>query len=236
MQEHDWNIKLNVVIETIGDTLVLKPGSENYKYCLVWLHGLGYYPQRFLNFFLTQQLIELLKDFKIVIPQAPVRKCTIATAETCSWYDIFIRDFSKPFDEQFSREEIENSSETIKNILIKESELLGGDWSKIFLAGFSQGCAMTYHIAFSLGKPLGGIIGYAGYLFDITNDVPDVLNVLVIHGLADTVRPWEECNKTYKKIEEKENVKFELVPEMGHDYYSAQSREILYSYLRKWCS
>ena len=227
MEGQTLDIKMNVIIEMVGDTLILQPGDGDYKYCLVWLHGLDYYPQRFLNFFLTQQLIGLLKDFKIVIPQAPIRKCTIAQKQTCSWYDIYLRDFSKPFDEQFSREEVEESKKTIISILEKERELLGGDWSKIFLAGFSQGCAMTYHVAFSLKKKLGGIIGYAGYLFDITEDAPEDLKILVIHGAADTLRPWEECKKTYKRLEEKRNVKLELVPEIGHDYYSAKLREII---------
>jgi len=87
---------------------------------------------------------------------------------------------------QFSREEVEESKTTIISIFEKERELLGGDWSKLFLAGFSQGCVMTYHVAFSLKKKLGGIIGYAGYLFDITEDALENLNILVIHGAADT--------------------------------------------------
>lgn len=226
------NIKTNVSIEYADTTLILSPSNGKYKYCLIWLHGLAYFPHRFLNFFLTEQLIGLLDDFKIVIPQSPIRTCTLMKAETCSWYDIKIRDMTLPFDEQFSREEILESTKIIHSIIHAEAEKLEGDYTKVFLGGFSQGCAMTFQAGFGFEKKLGGLFGWSGYIFEISPEYQDEKNVLIIHGKADIMRPWEQVEKTYEKVKNKENVRIELIEGMGHDYYADDARALLYQFIR----
>ena len=90
------NTNIKVEYNEIG--LVLSPSDKNHEYCLIWLHGLDYYPQRFLNFFLSEELIKLTHNFKIVIPQGPIKHSTLMKKETVSWYDIYVRDFSLPFE------------------------------------------------------------------------------------------------------------------------------------------
>lgn len=43
----------------------------------------------------------------------------------------------------------------------------GGDFSKVFVGGFSQGCIMSFLIALNFVGMLGGILGYSGLIVPI---------------------------------------------------------------------
>lgn len=53
----------------------------------------------------------------------------------------------------------------IHGLIKKEVELMGGDSSKVVLAGFSQGCAMTVtSLLLWDGDPLGAAVGMSGFV------------------------------------------------------------------------
>jgi predicted esterase len=229
------DVQLNLSIEVSDKRLILAPADGNYKYCLVWLHGLNMSVQKFYNVFLSEQLIGLLKDFKIILPQAPIAPVTVEKKSVFSWFNVTERKFGKPFDELFGRQEILDNSKTIIDIIDSEAKHLGGDYSKVFLGGFSAGCAMSTYVGLSIPQKLGGIIGYAGYFFEITPELSDDRNILIIHGTKDNIRPWEQVEPTYAPLKDKENVKFLLFTGMGHDLYSDDARKAVHDFIRERC-
>jgi len=82
-----------------------------------------------------------------------------------SWYDIMSLDRS---ENSYSFEDVKKNSEYVKKCLDEELAILNGDSSKLFIGGFSQGCAMALHNGLTYKEKLGGIIGLSGYLFDQT--------------------------------------------------------------------
>lgn len=230
------DVQLNLNIEVSDKRLVLAPADGNYKYCLVWLHGMNMSVQKFYNVFLSEEMIGLLKDFKIILPQAPIAPVTVEGGKAVfSWFNVTQRKFGKPFDELFGRQEIYDNSKTIVDIIDAEAKHLGGDYSKVFLGGFSAGCAMALYNGLSIPQKLGGIIGYAGYFFEITPELPDDRNLLILHGNKDTVRPWAQVEATYAPLKDKENVKFLLYPSMGHDLYCDEARKAVHDFIRERC-
>ena len=229
------DVNVNMKVEITDKQLVLLPADGNYKYCLVFLHGLGMTVQKFFNFFLCEEMINLLTDFKIILPQAPIVPVTIEKRSTFSWFNVIERKFGKPFDEIFGRQEIIDNGKFIAELIDQEAKALGGDYSKVFLGGFSQGCAMSLYVGLSLPQKLGGIIAYAGYHFEIASEIPDDRNVLVIHGDNDKIRPWNQVEPTYEPLKNKENVKFLMYKGMGHDLYCDEARKNVYEYIRERC-
>ena len=76
--------------------------------------------------------------------------------------------------------------------------MLNNNAKKIFIGGFSQGCGMSLHLGYHLKLDLGGIISISGYCFATTKiDKESKIPLIIIHGLADKRRPWEEVSKTF---------------------------------------
>ncbi len=79
---------LNIQITEKGITLL--PLNKPHKYCLIFLHGFAMPVSKFLNIFLSPEMLGLLSDFKICIPQAPKRAHGPQGASVkrfYSWYD-----------------------------------------------------------------------------------------------------------------------------------------------------
>lgn len=59
------------------------------------------------------------------------------------------------------QEKLEFSAEYLLFLIDKEAALLGGDASRVFIGGFSQGGAVSLaaFLKFKGQKPLGGVIG-----------------------------------------------------------------------------
>jgi len=79
---------LNIQITEKGITLL--PLNKPHKYCLIFLHGFAMPVSKFLNVFLSPEMLSLLSDFKICIPQAPKRAHGPqgkSVKRFYSWYD-----------------------------------------------------------------------------------------------------------------------------------------------------
>src|SRR3546814_4083678 len=76
-----------------------------------------------------------------------------------AWYDILVTDLVRQEDAAGIRQ-----SEAAVRALIARENARGIPTSRIVLAGFSQGCAMTLHTGLRLDEKLAGLIGLSGYL------------------------------------------------------------------------
>jgi len=129
------------------------------------LHGLGDSAEGFLDVF-TSSWSFVGDKTKVLLLTAPMRAVTgNGGAVMNSWYDITSFDKTGLEVDRISLSEVEDSYKIVKGHLDSEIKILGGDSSKVFLGGFSQGCAMTLWTGINYDKTLGGLVGLSGYLF-----------------------------------------------------------------------
>jgi len=176
-------IDLNpIIIETQKNTTP--------AYSIIWLHRLGAYAHDFKN---IPSELKLSSDLNIrfIFPNAPIRPITINGGFPMrGWYDIKSLTDLNHEDE----EGILASYKLIGN-LINEQINLGIESKNIFLAGFSQGAAMSLFTGLRFEKPLGGIISLSGYL-PLQNNLKTEASaqnknipIFMAHGTYDTVVP-----------------------------------------------
>ncbi len=68
--------------------LTLSPGHQSHTHTLIFLHGIKMHIQKFFEVFLSRETLPLLENFKIVIPQAPIRPIAMEdNAPGFSWYN-----------------------------------------------------------------------------------------------------------------------------------------------------
>lgn len=161
---------------------------------IVLLHGLGADGNDFVS--IAQELeLRSVGPVRFVFPHAPTRPVTInGGAVMRAWYDIYGAELGqgghKLEDEAGLRE-----SQRRVDALIARERARGVKASRIVLAGFSQGCAMTLMTGLRHHERLAGLTGLSGYLplaavtaaerSDANADVP----VFLAHGRSDPVIP-----------------------------------------------
>ena len=132
--------------------------APNPTHAVIWLHGLGADGNDFVPIVPELRLDGLAVRF--VFPNAPVQPVTINGGMAMrSWYDILVTDLVRREDAAGIR-----ASEAAVRALIARENERGIPASKIVLAGFSQGCAMTLHTGLRLDQQLAGMMGLSGYL------------------------------------------------------------------------
>jgi len=128
-----------------------------------------------------------------------------------SWYDIKSLDvnITTKFEEVTGVDEIHKNTERIREVLKHEIELLGGDSTKVFIGGFSQGCAMALHVGLTFEEKLGGIMGFSGYLFPITkeHEANAKTPIFSSHGKDDPLIPFDLSCKSYEPLKDHEITK-----------------------------
>lgn len=90
-------------------------------------------------------------------------------------------------------------------------------FSRIVLGGFSQGGLMAFLTAYSLQKPLAGIMGLSAV--PLTEKIATTLNlpVLLTHGTADSTIPIKGAEYTKQTLEEMgQSVRFHQALNMEH--------------------
>jgi len=162
-QNHHQTMKSSSthVIERDGSgTITVSPRNEAEQSGLVVIsHGLGDTAEGFAD--VAEQFISQMPWLKIILPTAPTQKVTMNMGMAMpSWYDIVGLD-------ERSNENcagIEQSQMRIKSILQKEHDETGLPYSRMLLAGFSQGGALSVFTGLQLDESLAGIILMSGYL------------------------------------------------------------------------
>jgi phospholipase/carboxylesterase len=126
---------------------------------------------------------------RFVFPHAPVQPVTInGGMRMRSWYDILVMDLVRVEDAAGIRR-----SEAAVRALIARENARGIPASRIVLAGFSQGCAITLHTGLRLPEKLAGMMGLSGYLplLDLAAAERQAANadtpIFLAHGAYDPV-------------------------------------------------
>jgi phospholipase/carboxylesterase len=158
---------------------------------VIMLHGLGADGNDFVG--LTQELdLTSAGAVRFVFPHAPTRPVTINGGYVMrAWYDIAGAEIDQREDEKGLRE----AQAAVEGLIARE-RARGVAASRIVVAGFSQGCAVTLLAGLRHGERLAGLVGLSGYLplADSTlaersaanADVP----IFLAHGRADPVVPF----------------------------------------------
>jgi phospholipase/carboxylesterase len=172
------------------DTIDIETGASPTA-SLIMLHGLGADGHDFVPF--AEQID--LGAVRWVFPHAPTRPVTINGGYVMrAWYDILGLEPPRREDEAGLRE-----SQKLVEALIARERARGMPASRIVLAGFSQGCAMTLMTGLRHAERLAGLVGLSGYLplaaetatqrSAANADVP----IFLAHGTGDTVIPLERA-------------------------------------------
>ncbi|SEA20600.1 alpha/beta hydrolase [Variovorax sp. YR216] len=131
--------------------------GPNPKAAIILMHGLGADGNDFVP--IANELdLSPVGPVRFVFPNAPVMPVTINGGYRMpAWYDIL--GPGNPEDEAGLRR-----SQAAIEALIANEKARGIPANRIVIAGFSQGCAMTFMTALRHPERLAGIVGLSGYL------------------------------------------------------------------------
>ncbi len=172
--------------------------APNPTAAIIILHGLGADGNDFVP--VAQELdLTSVGPVRFVFPHGPTRPVTINGGYVMrAWYDILGSelgpDGTKREDEAGLR-----ASRTLVNALIENERARGVKANRIVLAGFSQGCAMTFMAGLRYPERLAGLLGMSGYLplGDTTATERSAANagvpIFQAHGRADPVIALERA-------------------------------------------
>ncbi|KAF1712650.1 carboxylesterase [Pseudoxanthomonas kalamensis DSM 18571] len=171
------------------DAVELQTGPDP-QWTVLWLHGLGADGNDFAP--IVPELVR--QDWpalRFVFPHAPVRAVTINNGYRMrAWYDIVGMDFATRADAAG----IDESMAQVEALIERERQR-GVEPSRLLLAGFSQGGAITLALGTRRTQPLAGLIALSTYLpgMDVLDSflAPASLAqpVFMAHGSGDPVIP-----------------------------------------------
>ena len=169
------------------ETIEIETGP-NPTASVIILHGLGADGNDFVPV-ADEFDLSSVGPVRFIFPHGPTRPVTINGGHVMrAWYDILGTDIARREDEAGLRE-----SQALVEELIAKEAARGIKASRIVLAGFSQGCAMTFMAGLRHTERLGGLLGMSGYLplADKTAAERSAANadvpIFQAHGSADPV-------------------------------------------------
>ena len=176
-------------MSTLLETIELD-SAPNPTVSIIWMHGLGADGNDFVP--LVKELdLRGCPAIRFIFPNAGTMPVTINNGYVMrSWYDIRSNDLVRREDEAGLR-----ASQAQIEALIAREKARGIPASRIILAGFSQGCAMTLQTGLRHPETLAGLMCLSGYLplADMTaaERTPASLQtpIFMAHGTADPVVP-----------------------------------------------
>lgn len=207
------------------DRIEIDPEDGSANASIIWLHGLGASGDDFAPIVPQLKLDESIKA-RFIFPHAPLRPITFnGGMEMPAWYDFTIEGVNRivnPEDLKQTREEI------LK--LIQQELDLGIPANRIVLAGFSQGGAIAYDVAFNFNQPLAGLMTMSTYVADEKaldlGQQKSSLPIHIFHGINDQVVPLSLGDSAKHLLEEKGfEPEYSLYP-MEHSVCLAQIRDI----------
>jgi phospholipase/carboxylesterase len=164
--------------------------APNPNAAIIWLHGLGADGHDF-----EPVVPELVprgeKAWRFLFPHAPLRAVTINNGMRMrAWYDIV--NFDREADEDLNG--FKQSDAQVRELISREVER-GIATSRIVLAGFSQGGAVSLYCAPRYPEALAGVMALSCYLpaqsqFAVErNAANQATPIFMAHGTQDPVVP-----------------------------------------------
>ena len=165
--------------------------APNPEWTVILLHGLGDSGDGW-----APLAPHLLRDgwppVRLIFPHAPVRPVTINGGMAMrSWYDILdLDDIENRADEAG----LEESGRAVEALISREAER-GVPASRVVLAGFSQGGAVTLTWGLRRREPLAGLVGLSTYLPMSKRVLEEARRgepypIFLAHGLYDPMLPF----------------------------------------------
>ena len=171
------------------DCFVVEPVSP-VNASVIWLHGLGAYGKDFVGI-IDQLGLPPDHGVRFIFPNAPFMNITINYGMSMrAWYDIYELVNLDREDEQGIK-----SSQARITDLIQHELAQGIISSRVMLAGFSQGGAMSLYTGLNFQQQLAGIIVLSAYL-PLANQLQlqqlsnKLMPIFIAHGLFDPVVPF----------------------------------------------
>jgi len=165
--------------------------APNPQVAVIWLHGLGADGNDFVPIVRELDLAGL-PGIRFVFPHAKTMPVTINGGYVMrAWYDITGAELTRREDEGGLR-----ASQRDVEALIAREKARGIPASRIILAGFSQGCAMTLQTGLRHPEKLAGMLCLSGYLplaAVVANERSEVslqTPIFMAHGRQDHVVPF----------------------------------------------
>jgi phospholipase/carboxylesterase len=164
---------------------------------IIWMHGLGADGNDFVP--LVQELEYTgLPAIRFVFPHAKTMPVTVNGGYVMrAWYDITGAELTRREDENGLRA----SQRDIEALIAREKER-GIPASKIIIAGFSQGCAMTLQTGLRHDETLAGLLCLSGYL-PLADKVAAERSpanqstpIFMAHGRQDPVVPFMRAEQS----------------------------------------
>jgi len=172
--------------------------TEEHRYSVIWLHGLGADGHDFEDV-VGELKLKAAHNIRFIFPNAPVRPVTLNGGMAMrAWYDIASLTQEQPVD-------LDGISQSCLQIgALIQRELDQGIASEhILLAGFSQGGMIALHTGLCYPQPLAGVLALSTYLPTL-NQVATAatsanqhLPILMAHGILDAVIAVEVAKSAY---------------------------------------
>jgi len=175
--------------------------APNPTVAVIWLHGLGADGNDFVP--LVNELdLSGLPGIRFVFPHAKTMPITINGGYVMrAWYDISGAELTRREDEGGLR-----ASQRDVEALIAREKARGIPASRIILAGFSQGCAMTLQTGMRHPEKLAGMLCLSGYL-PLAGAVASerteeslATPVFMAHGTHDNVVPFARARESKEAL------------------------------------
>jgi len=168
--------------------------APNPTASIIVLHGLGADGNDFVP--IANELdLAAVGPVRFVFPHGPTRPVTINGGYVMrAWYDVLGTSFELRDTAREDEPGLRESQRLVEELIARERDR-GIAASRIVLAGFSQGCAMTFMTGLRYPERLAGLLGMSGYLpladklgaerSAANADVP----IFQAHGTQDPVIP-----------------------------------------------
>ena len=177
--------------------------SPNPTVSVIWLHGLGADGNDFVPIVRELDLAGL-PGIRFIFPHAPTMPVTINGGYVMrAWYDILGADLVRREDEGGLRE-----SQRMVEAFIAAEKARGVPASRIILAGFSQGCAMTLQAGMRHPEKLAGLLCLSGYVPLADKSLAErsqhslATPIFMCHGTHDGVIPVSRATASRDHLRE----------------------------------
>ena len=155
---------------------------------VILLHGLGADGNDFVPI-VSEMRLPSTMAVRFIFPNAPSIPITINGGYVMpAWYDIT----EMTIDRKIDTKQLIDSAEEIRRLIDREIDR-GIPSSRIVLAGFSQGGAVSYQTALTYMQPLAGLLCMSTYFATKDAITPNSANkelpILICHGSRDPMVP-----------------------------------------------